>query len=551
MRNPLRGRGSWGLREGRWPPLPAFARRRFQERSVETGKYPEQSTPFFGLPQTLLEEIQSKMILSATQTTALEAMVTERRAGMNFVKRFRVNTTPGYSMDFRRSFAKYFFHGARYYTRTKHLWALEEHIDTAKNWKNDNKANKLGDFMDDHLKNTILNVRGDYGIFKGLIFHWTMGFVPAAALQNLMQTPIITNSYLGGKFGDVQGMRAILRAISDIKIFYRKGGYEKYSALGTSGPFLMRALDYGIKTGRISETQAPEIAGMADGGNLMLGYGGTDLQAKWQWLMEKGAWTFEMAEQFNRRVAFRAGLDLATRYPNNAVVKEAMAQYHDEYQSLLTAYNFTPAQAQAIIVASHIVDQTQYVYARYARPRFMRGKKGIVLVFQKYLQATLVMLAQNKSDVLPRYLFWMFLLGGAAGWPFYEEIRDIIRIVSKRWFGKDYDLDKEVRRFVVDHLGNTVPPDLVLHGLSRYGFGVPAALDFMGSLFTGTPGRGLDPAKMGQNIPFSVVNMSRAVGQGHVLPVSLHALLGPSKDANSVIAEQTQKSFRSGAQCSV
>ena len=47
------------------------------------------------------------------------------------------------------------------------------------------------------------------------------------------------------------------------------------------------------------------------------------------------------------------------------------------------------------------------------------------------------------------------------------------------------------RKAVLALFDGKVPPDLVLHGLSRVGFGIPALLDMMGSWVTGRPGRGL------------------------------------------------------------
>src|SRR6185295_10600549 len=168
---------------------------------------------------------------------------------------------------------------------------------------------------------------------------------------------------------------AILKAMANIKNFYRKGTIENMTS------FEAKAMGYGIKTGRITETQAPELAGMAQGSNLLYGIGGTALQRGWVHFMEKSGWMFEMAEQWNRRIAWRAAFDLALKHPNNKFVQASIVKFADEYQSLIqgsTGVNnlgpLTPQQAAAIVTAAHTVDQTQYVYARYARPRIGRGK---------------------------------------------------------------------------------------------------------------------------------------------------------------------------------
>jgi hypothetical protein len=101
-----------------------------------------------------------------------------------------------------------------------------------------------------------------------------------------------------------------------------------------------------------------------------------------------------------------------------------------------------------------------------------------------------------------------------------------------------------------------VDADIILHGFARRGFGVAAALDMMGSFATGTPGRGLaapryevnpetgHPMKTGfnHNVPFPVLDRSRAISMGQVLPFDLGVVLGTTgDDPNRVIAQQAQQ----------
>ena len=95
--------------------------------------------------------------------------------------------------------------------------------------------------------------------------------------------------------------------------FYRKRTLEKHTS------FEQKALFQGMEDGVIKETQAPELAGYANGDTLGKGFGGNPLQRAFVKFNEWGAFMFEMSEQFNRRLVFRAALDLAQKIPLRAL----------------------------------------------------------------------------------------------------------------------------------------------------------------------------------------------------------------------------------------
>lgn len=520
--------------------------RRFPGHTINDGILPESTQTMLGMPPLLLEAIQQQLQVTSDDLLHFATI----RAGLNPTTAFRnavayQKLAPGFSTDLRRSFAKWAFHSSRYLTRTKYADFLRADI-VAATQQPGYSASRIAKYMSSHLKYTVLDARGDFGAVRGAIFLWAMGYVPAAATQNLSQTPMITLPFLGAKFGDVGAVRALSRAMFQLSTYYKKGSYP------TTGPnavsaFDLKALGYLIKTGRVSETQSSELAGLGQGMGLLKGEGGNLAQRSWAGLMSKAGWMFEMAEQFNRRIAARAALDLAQRNPNAKGVREAMQKYGNEYQDLLA--DFSPAEARAIVTAIHVVDSTQFVYARYDRPPIFQGPIGATLfVFKRYMQSTLFMLAHNKGDVLPRYLLIAALVGGLGGMPGYDDFRDILKGFLQKLFGRDFDPERELRKYINQFSNGTVSPDLVLHGLARFGLGIPALLDMLGSLATGRPGRGFDPAAPGQNVPFPTLDRAKALGLGNILPVEVGKLMG-STDVSGTIAEQTQRA--SGAVFSV
>lgn len=517
--------------------------------TARAGVLPETAEPLIGMPTLLLQAMQgggAALGFTPDQINAITQLQNMRNPGMALNQRSRFlsddQKVPGYSLDLPRSFARYYFHGGRYYAKVRHSWALRGHIAEAQ-LAPGNKAGLIASYMSDHLQHTVLDARGDFGFFKGAIFLWAMGYVPAAATQNLTQTPMITLPYLAAKFGDVRAAGALVKAMADVSSFYRRGAYDNASAPE------MRALEYGIKTGRISETQAPELAGIASGGNLFNGQGGSKPQRAVVFVQEKAAYMFEMAEQFNRRIAYRAAFNLALRDPKRKFVEESVQKYQDEYQAILATQGYNESEARATVAAIHAVDRTQYVYARVARPRFMRGPLlSTLFVFKRYMQSTLYMLGHNKSDVLPRFLVIAMLMGGLGGVPGYEDMAGVFRALAKWMFGKDVNVDRLVREYVLQWSDGTVEPDLVLHGLARRGFGLPALADMMGSFYTGNNGRGLS-SKPAVNVPYPMLDRSKALSMGNILPVDLGKALSPGDKVDKTIADQTQKA--SGAVFSV
>lgn len=527
--------------------------------TVESDVLPETAEPFIGLPTLMLQQAMGEDIgLTESQINSLKLLQSMRNPAMSFKDRGvydPVKGTQGYSLDLRRSFARYYFHGGRYYAKLRHAWALRGHVAEAQMAQTANKGRLVGDYMADHLRNTVLDARGDFGFIRGSIFLWAMGYVPAAATQNLTQTPMITLPFLGAKFGDLRASRELVAAMGKLSTFYKRGKLE-----GTT-QFELDALSYGVKTGRITETQAADLAAISAGGTLFSGQGGAEFQRHAIAFQEKAAFMFEMAEQWNRRIAYRAALNLAQKQPDTKFVKDSVRKYKDEYEQLVVQYS-DPAKAAAIVTAVNVVDQTQYVYARYARPRFMRGPLGATLfVFKRYLQSTVNMLGHNKSDVFPRFLIMAMIMGGMGGVPGYEDMKHVFRAIASWWFGKDMSADRIAREYILQWFNGKVDPDLVLHGLARRGFGIPALLDLMGSVVTGKPGRGLDATRIdprtgqrvpnaGVNVPFPVLDRSRALSMGTILPFELGKLMGPDvSDEDKLLNEQVQKA--SGAVFSV
>jgi hypothetical protein len=496
-----------------------------EDHVVRSGYLRKDVAPLVGMPPGLLDKIGDKLELSRSQRDALDELRFEYMPAQSFAHRFRrKKDVPGYSDDFVRAYAHYMFHGANYFTRAKYVDSLREASGDIRQesatLQQATKRDQIANFVSDHLA-YLLNPKPDFTTLRSLMFHWALGLSPAAATLNLTQTALGTYPYLATKFGDAAALRAMAGASGRLSSFY-----AKMSLANTTDPQL-KGIAEAVRQGVISETQANVLAATADGRVLSQGFGGNRAEKAFNLASRFSQFFFEMTEQTNRRVAFRAAWDLAMANPKASHVADMVRQNGILFESLRFK-GFTEQEAGAFVAAKDAVDSTQYVYAPYARPRFMRGKLGNLFVFHSFTQNTLFYLWNNPGAAM-RSLLMLGAAGGLMGLPGAEDVNGILRAIAYKLFGKDFDIQDEVRKFVIDVLdgggevqrpgdimgSKGIRPDILLHGLSRVGYGIPAVMDMLGSI-----------AGMG-HVPMPVVDRHANIGMGNILPFEPGPTLAP------------------------
>ncbi len=148
--------------------------------------------------------------------------------------------------------------------------------------------------------------------------------------------------------------------------------------------------------------------------------------------------------------------------------------------------NLTPDQATAFMVARRTIDQTQLVFQPWARPTFLRsGFASTLQIFFSYTQGML--LPPRQFPGAKRMWFGLLAMYGLAGLPGSEDLDRLIRLLSRKFMGKDFSPQLEARKIIREMTRGTVfdqvGPDLALHGISKYsmvgigllpeGFGIP------------------------------------------------------------------------------
>lgn len=482
---------------------------------LEKTAVPEQAKPFLGLPPGLLDLIAEKLSLSDAQRKTLNELKYEYAPAHGFQHRFqRKSRTPGYSQDFFRAYANYFFHGSNYFTNVKYIQPLRDEIGlvklSAEGLGDGTKRIQIHNFMNEHL-NYMLDPRPDFMHLRGMMFHWGLGFSPAAAFVNLSQMALGSYPFLAGKFGDASAIPALTRAGVNLSTYYKRG---TLAARATERD--MRALSEGVRQGVITEAMAPELAGLTEQDNIRKGFSrGAELARLFS---EYSAFMFQTTEQVNRRVTFRAAWQLALDNPYAKYVQEMKDKHSLQYESLVQQ-GWAENEAAAFVVAKDAVESTQFIYHQWANPRFMRGKARTAFVFKNFIQNTMFML-WHYPEARVRSLLVFAFLGGMMGLPGGEDMKELIKALGWRLFGRDWDIEQEARKLIHDLSEGRVSPDLLLHGTSRYGFGASAAMALAG-------------------VPFPTVDLSRSIGIGRLLPVDPNTLFGQgaSKDPKRALMD--------------
>lgn len=397
---------------------------------------------------------------------------------INFPDRsFRKRWTPkvgtaGFSMDAFRTFAHYFMHGSRYMSRLKYGKLLSKNIAEVRasidQLPNSAKRRMIVDYMTKHY-NYLMEGGKDWAKFKSFVAIWQLGFSPAAAFMNLTQTPMVTLPWLSGTFGQRQGTSQLLSSLRAVRSL-RNGTVTK----GTGNYKVAR--EEAIRQGRIDIGQAAELGAFAEGHNLLGLLAGTRGQRVWRDLSYYSMWMFSKAEQANREITFHATWELAKKNPKNKRLQDIELKYQGEIADLMSRIpGFSQEDAAAFIMSKEALDQTQGLYAPYARPAFMRSPlAGTLLIFYQFIQMMTYAFRFNPGMV--QMWLMMTFLYGLSGIPGSDDLNEILKLLGKKIFGKDWDVQMHARKYareltrgsIMDETG----PDLLLHGISRYGFGL-------------------------------------------------------------------------------
>lgn len=424
---------------------------------------------------------------------------------------------PGWSTDGLRAYANYFGRSARFLARMEFGARLEQSIQNVRASGSEltrDKRTRIADQMQKHF-DTQMQPAADWATLRGIGFLWYFAFVPAAAVTNLTQVPMVSMPFLASKFGDMKTMGRVTQA-------YGKAMKDTFSWLRGTAPvednMMQEAIEEAHFNRLLDDGFATELAAISQGPVLQATIPGSAFARGVRRFAQWGTLPFQLAERVNRTVTFRATYQLALNNPDVPWIEEVMVANKPEADQLRIDRGWPERNLRAYMAATDAVRKSQFEYGRWARPKLMEGPRGVLLMFKTYLQNMLYFMFKSERKVQVRFMLLMLFAAGVMGLPGAEDLAELAKFLARQ-MGIVFDFERTLRELMVDYgAADAVSPDLLLHGASRYGFGVNAAANGLG-------------------LPLPRVDLSGSLSMGRIIP-GLKAGLNPGSGfANDAVGE--------------
>ena len=363
----------------------------------------------------------------------------------------------GFSEDAGRVLAGFVYSNARQTSSNLHMGEMSEAAADIPQGQGELKdaAVRLTDY--------VKNPREEAQAIRGVMFAQYLGGSIASAMVNMTQPFAVTFPYLSQYGGVAKAAKQMAAAVKDA------------TKRVTGDKALDAALKHAEDEGIVSPQEVHQLMAQAQGRSALKSGDGTalgDAAAKASNVTSKVllAWgkVFGVAEQYNRRVTFIAAY------------RTAMAH----------------GIAEPAAFAAKAVADTQFTYNKGNKPQWARGAiGGTLFTFKQYSVNYVELLHRMWSHGGPEgkkaallALGVMFLMGGADGLPFADDVNDVIDGALQR-MGYNFSSKAAKQQFFADIFGQD-GGRIVEKGLSGLP-GVP--IDVSGRLGLGNliPGTGL------------------------------------------------------------
>lgn len=434
---------------------------KFADATIATGTMSKEASKLFkGItPETLalfgealgLEESASDQESQVFQEY-LKLAKANRSAMKHMIERKGI---AGYSEDAGRVLASFVYSNARQSSTNLNAGEMIKSASEVQQGDLKDQAIKLVDYVQ--------NPQEEAQTIRGMLFAQYIGGSIASALVNTTQSITTTWPTLSMYFGVGKAGKAMASALPIVK-----NGAGNDTELAAA---MKRAEEEGVTAPQETHQLMAQAAGrgqLRSGDGTLIGdtlAKAKNSLAKVQMVWGKG---FGFAELLNRQIAFVSAFNLARE------------------KGMEDPYSF----------AKKIVAETQYVMNKGNNPSWARGPVGATLfTFRKFMINYLEGLARmwgggpEGKKAFALSLAIMFMMAGVGGFPFADDLDDIIDGFAQRVLNKSFSSKLEKKQFFAKILGDA-GADFVLSGISGLP-GVP--VDFSGRLGLGNiaPGTGL------------------------------------------------------------
>lgn len=339
----------------------------------------------------------------------------------------------GYNADVGRVLAAFVYSNARQTSAALHMGAINDAIQEIPKEQGELKDAAI------ELSTYIKQPREEAHALRGLLFAQYLGGSFASAFINFTQPLTVSFPYLSQFGGASKASAALLQAMKD-----QRAGVKLEAGLA-------KALRSAEEQGTVSPQSVHELMAQAQGRASLQSGDGTRTGegiafAKNNFAKLVMGWgkLFGLAEQINRRSTFIAAYRLA------------------EEQKIENPAAF----------AKKAVDETQFISNKANKAKFARGAIGGTLMTFKsysvnYLELLHRMATQNGLEgkkAAALMLGMLFLMAGAGGLPFVEDLEDVADFFAQR-LGYNFSTKKAKQEFLEGLFGKAMG-DFVDKGIS-------------------------------------------------------------------------------------
>tara|TARA_R110002051_G_scaffold28421_1_gene67568 strand:- start:6085 stop:16080 length:9996 start_codon:yes stop_codon:yes gene_type:complete len=313
----------------------------------------------------------------------------------------------GYSEDVGRVLASFIYSNARHTSAALNMGNLDRSIQDIPKGEGQLKdaAVKLAQY--------IKNPQEEGQLIRGWMFAQYLGGSIASAVVNITQPIAVSFPYLSQFGGGVKAAAELSRSSSDWAKSLKNKNNDHFEA------DLQKAIERAEADGTLSPQEVHNLLKQASGKNPLQAGDGTKygdgkaaLQNTFSRISLGWGTLFSLAEQINRRVTFVAAYRMAK--------EQGMADPAD--------------------FATKSIKETQFVYNKASRMNWGRGAVGgTLMTFKTYTVSYMELMhrlwtqgdkgSQERAQGRKAAMLMMgtlFMLGGAGGLPFMEDIEDVI-----------------------------------------------------------------------------------------------------------------------------
>lgn len=375
---------------------------------------------------------------------------------------FGSRNTPGYSDDWSRVVADYVAGIGGYLARRRTATEWENAIKGVPNTipRLRNYAIKYKEYLD--------NPADELVALRQTGFLYYLAGVPATALVNLTQVPMVTFPYMTMFTSAAEAGKMIGKSYVDVaKMFDAKRGTDVFNP-DNAPEDVKEAMQEAWDQGFFVPLSTLETLGLANSRSAHL----RTASKRWRKIIDLVAIKFTAAERTNRIVTFITAYRYAKQEGSIETIRKVLKG--NALARSKTMLNESDNEQFARKFAEWVIEETQFRMGKINRPTLMRGVGTSVFQFKGFvMQQTELMLrmmsmhGKQGRKALIYMLALSVVAGGAEGLPFADDIFDALDAMYKKMTGIGVDLRTDLRLWVEEMTGNKDIAEMVMKGTSR------------------------------------------------------------------------------------